>query len=90
MERGIGRVEFSSQFDRNFRVLPRKIQITARKKDRLFRENAFHPLLRTHKLSGEFKDYWAYSVNREYRVLFCFLDDHSAVYLNIGTHEIYK
>ena len=30
-------------------------------------------VIRTHKLKGELSAYWAYSVNREYRVLFRFL-----------------
>ena len=90
MKRVISEVSFSSLFDKKYRILPKRIQDLARKKDSLFREDAFHPLLRTHKLSGEFKDYWAYSVNQQYRVLFYFIDDHTVAYINIGTHEIYK
>lgn len=90
MERPIEKVYLSPYFEKNFSILPDKIQKLAREKDRLFRKDAFHPLLRTHKLHGEFKDYWAYSVNYEYRVLFYFDTDHAVTYLNIGTHEIYK
>ena len=90
VKREIRDVVFSSQFDGKFAALPEKIKKVARKKDRMFRGDAFHPLLRTHKLSGEFKDYWAYSVNQQYRVLFYFVDDHTVAYINIGTHEIYK
>jgi len=41
-------------------------------------------------MGGELKNDWAYSVNREYRVHFCFVDDHTVVYADIGTHEIYR
>ena len=90
MNRLINQVFLSAYFEKSLNVLPDRIQKLARKKDHLFRRNAFHPSLSTHKLSGEFKDYWAYSVNREYRVLFSFDTDHTVTYLNIGTHEIYK
>ena len=90
VKRAIRDVVFSSQFDRKFGALQEKIKRVAWKKDRMFRIDAFHPLLRTHKLGGEFKDYWAYSVNQRYRVLFYFIDDHTVAYINIGTHEIYK
>lgn len=90
MERPIDQIFLSSYFEKNVGVLPERIQKLVRKKDKLFRKDAFHSLLRTHKLHGEFKDYWAYSINHEYRVLFSFNNDHVVTYLNIGTHEIYK
>lgn len=88
--RPIHHVLVSPRFEKELDHLPRRIQELARKKDKLFREDAFYFALKTHKLSGELKNDWAYSVNREYRVHFYFIDDHSVLYLNIGTHEIYK
>ena len=88
-KRAIRHIVFSSQFEKKFSALPEKIQKTAQRRDRLFREDAFSPLLRTHKLGGEFKDCWAYSVNKHYRVHFYFVDDHTVMYVDIGTHEIY-
>ena len=82
MFRLISRVDISTRFEKSFFQLPKRIQQFARKKDKIFREHAFHPSLETHKLGGELKNDWAYSVNREYRVHFYFVD--------IGTHEIYK
>lgn len=89
--REIYQVFYSSIFKKNFGRLPKSIQILARKKDKLFRQNAFHRSLATHQLSGKLGGDWAYSVNREYRIHFYFTDDnHTVMYLNIGTHEIYK
>lgn len=70
--------------------MPDRIQRLAYQKDTIFRANPFHPRLLTHKLKGELKDRWAYSVNRENRIVFRFLDDHTILYLDIGTHEVYK
>ncbi|MEK7075149.1 MAG: type II toxin-antitoxin system mRNA interferase toxin, RelE/StbE family [Patescibacteria group bacterium] len=90
MERPIDQIFLSLYFEKNFNILPERIQKLVRRKDQIFRTDAFHSSLRTHKLHGEFKNYWAYSINREYRVLFSFDNDHAVTYLNIGTHEIYK
>ena len=90
MPRPIGRISFYSGFEKEFDRLPKQIQALARRKDKMFRRDAFHPSLETDKLSGRLKDDWAYSVNRDYRVHFYFTDDHSVMYVSIGTHEIYK
>jgi len=90
MARPIRWIDASARFKKEFSRLPKRIQELAIKKDALFRRDAFHPLLRTHKLGGRLQDDWAYSVNREYRVHFYFADDQTVVYINIGTHEIYK
>ena len=88
--RAIHRIATSPRFEKEFERLPKHIQELARKKDKFFRKDAFYSALETHKLSGVLKNDWAYSVNREYRVHFYFIDDHLVMYLNIGTHEIYK
>ena len=90
MKRPIHKILVSPFFEKNFERLPERVQRLAEKKEMLFREDAFHPLLKTHQLSGELKGTWAYSVNREYRVHFYFLNNNSVVYVDIGTHEIYK
>ncbi|MDP3934852.1 MAG: type II toxin-antitoxin system mRNA interferase toxin, RelE/StbE family [Candidatus Giovannonibacteria bacterium] len=88
--RRISKVEYASLFEKNFENLPEHIKKLAAKKDKLFQQNAFHPSLETHKLGGKLKNDWAYSVNRDYRIHFYFVNDNTVVYLNIGTHEIYK
>ena len=90
MKRQIRKIFVSRLFEKNFERLPKRIQRLAEKKGTLFRENAFHPSLKAHKLGGELKDDWAYSVNKHYRVHFYFVDDHTVMYVSIGTHEIYE
>ena len=90
MIRRIRRIDTTVRFEKEFSRLPKHVQNLAHKKDTLFRADAFHGLLKTHKLGGALKDDWAYSVNQQYRVHFYFVDDHMVVYVSIGTHEIYK
>lgn len=90
MERAVLIVRSTSVFEKSFLRLPSNIQTLAEEKDKIFRRSAFDPRLRTHKLRGELKGYWSYSVNYQYRVLFSFLNQNEAVYYDIGTHEIYR
>ena len=90
MERPIRKILVSHLFEKNFKRLPKQIQVLTEKKRVLFCKNAFHPLLQTHKLSGVLQNDWAYSVKREYRIHFYFIDDTTVMYVNIGTHNIYK
>ena len=69
---------------KTFLRLPKHIQALATRKDQWFRKDAFDARLRTPTSA-----YWAYSVNREYRVLFCFLGSHEVIYYDVGTHQIY-
>ena len=90
MPRSVSKIIYSSRFEKNFKNLPLRTQRLALKKDELFRQNPFHSSLETHKLGGKFEGTWAYSINKDFRVHFYFLSNDAAVYVNVGTHEIYK
>lgn len=87
---GIQRIELSNNYKKSFRKLHPKVQEEALKKIRIFQVNPFHPTLRTHKLSGKEKEHWAFWINYSYRVKFLFLGDEEVLFLDIGTHDIYK
>lgn len=55
-----------------------------------FQENSFDPSLKTHKLIGKLENYWSFSIDYHLRILFEFIDEETAGFINIGTHEIYK
>ncbi len=46
------RVHYASDFRKSYKKLPRNIQNLVDRKDKIFRENPFHPSLQTHKLHG--------------------------------------
>lgn len=89
-KRLIKAVLYTADFLKAFKKLPVRIQQLAKKKERLFKSDPFHPSLRAHKLKGELQIYWSYSVNREYRILFRFIDDVTVAYFDIGRHSIYQ
>lgn len=77
----------SPKFERNYKKLSIHIKVKAEEKERIFVEAPFDSRLRTHKLHGKDKEYWAYWVDRKYRIMFLFLNDHEVLYVDIGTHD---
>lgn len=54
----------------------------------LFLENPFHHQLKTHKLTGNLKKYWSFSIEYDVRVVFAFAEDQTKVILiDIGSHD---
>lgn len=52
--------------------------------------DAFDPRLKTHKLTGEFKDVWACSAGYDLRILFEFVEQdgkEAILLLTMGTHD---
>ncbi len=56
-------------------------------KIKLFEKDPFNPVLRTHKLSGILKGYWAFSVDKDLRVIFKFINSDKVLLIDIGTHD---
>lgn len=56
----------------------------------MFENNPLHPGLETHKLKGPLAEFWSFSVNKKFRVLFRFLGNNAVLYYDIDTHDIYK
>ncbi len=83
-------VEYSSKFLKSLSRLPAAIITKTQERERIFRQDAFDPLLATYKLHGKEKDVWAFSITHTHRIKFIFLTDTHVLFLEIGTHEIYK
>ena len=70
----------------------RRIKEKAKEKEKIFRESPFNPILKTHHLHGKYENYSAFSIDKSYQIMFQFLNDTrtKVVFINIGTHEIYR
>ena len=62
-----------------------KIKFAAKLK--IFEQNPFDPSLKTHKLSGILKDYWAFSIDYDIRIIFKFIDPQTVLLIDIGSHD---
>jgi len=56
-------------------------------KIKIFENDPFNPALRTHKLSGILKEYWAFSIDKDLRVIFRFINSNTVLFIDIGTHD---
>jgi len=53
----------------------------------IFLNEPFSNQLKTHKLSGKLKGFWAFSVDDDCRVVFEFIGDDSALLIDVGSHD---
>lgn len=81
---------YSPQFSREYKKLPPDIKEKAEGKEKIFRKNPFDPRLKTHKLKGRLDNFWAFSINLRYRIIFKFQDDNKIRFYAIGDHSLYS
>ena len=86
----VKKIIYSSHFAKVFRALPEKIKKQAIQRETIFRVDCFDARLKTHKLKGSLKEYWSFSINYSYRILFEFQDDGVVGLIDVGTHSIYE
>jgi len=83
-------IELSDRFKKSFRKLPLRLRDKTTERIEVFKQNCFDPKLETHELHGKDKNIWSFSVSYAYRIKFVFLDRDVVLFLEIGTHDIYK
>ncbi|OGM96289.1 MAG: hypothetical protein A3B86_04060 [Candidatus Yanofskybacteria bacterium RIFCSPHIGHO2_02_FULL_38_22b] len=82
-------IHYHPQFRISYKNLPVQIKKKAEKKEVIFKNNPHDPRLKTHKLHGKLKKLWGFSIDKNYRIIFEFLGK-DIVFLDIGTHSLYK
>jgi len=80
----------TSRFDRSFEKLPSNIKKAFKAKIEIIKLDLFHPTLKTHRLKGNKKDYYAFSITYSYRVVFALESEKEVTLIDIGDHSIYK
>ena len=89
--RVIKKIYYSTHFLESLSKITAQVERDFLKRESLFLKDPFHRSLKTHKLSGTYQDFYAFWINYRYRIMFKFLNNNSEViFVNIGTHEIYK
>lgn len=81
---------FTPELKRDYRKLSKAAQASVKGRGKLLQENPFHPLLRTHKLTGSLKGCWSFSVDFRVRVIFLFASQEEILLLRVGDHSIYR
>ncbi len=88
--RPIRKIYYSSRFLRALKSLPIELKPAVVERETIFRKDCFNPRLKTHKLSGKYKEHWAFSIDYHYRIMFRFLSDTEVLFENVDNHSIYK
>ncbi len=81
---------YSSKFKREYKKLTSELKTSAKKKEKIFRKNPFQASLNTHKLSGDLKDFWSFSISYSHRIIFEFAPKEVIHFHSVGSHDIYK
>ncbi len=83
-------INFTASFDRSIRKIARRqpelIQLVI-EKILLFNNDINHPSLELHKLSGNLKGHWSFSIDYDVRIIFRYTNDGNILFVDIGTHD---
>ena len=77
---------FHKNFEKKFIKLSSRIQESFRKRRDLFLENPLHPQLNNHPLTGDRKGQWSINVTGDWRAIYIFKGEDTAVFIDIDTH----
>jgi len=83
------KIFYHSKFKQQFKKLPKEVKSLAIKKEKIFRINPFDLRLKTHKLHAELSEFWAFSINYRYRIIFDCADESTVRFYAVGKHDIY-
>ena len=84
------KIIYSPQFKREYVQLPDFVKRKAESREKIFRHNPFDGRLKTHKLSGRLAEFWSFSVDYRYRIIFEFAKGKKAIFHAVGDHSLYK
>ncbi|MBU1032820.1 MAG: type II toxin-antitoxin system mRNA interferase toxin, RelE/StbE family [Patescibacteria group bacterium] len=81
---------YTPEFKRDYKKLSDTLKEQLKLKGSLFEQNPFHPVLRTHKLSGRLRGNWSFSIDFKHRVIFQFINTQEILLLRAGDHSVYR
>lgn len=84
------KIFYSSKFAREYKKLPLHVKQVAESKERVFQQNPTDARLNTHKLKGRLREYWALSIDHQYRIIFEFAEKDVVWFHSVGNHSIYQ
>lgn len=83
-------IVYSPFFVRKYNKLEGGLQEDVIQKIALFNDKENHKMLNVHKLNGKFSEYFSFSVNYKFRIVFRYTSKEDVMFVDIGGHEIYK
>lgn len=83
-------VSYKASFVRQMNKLEKNLVEEVLEKIDIFKNSLDLAILKIHKLHGQLKDKWSFSVNYKIRIIFQYESKKEIVLLAIGDHDIYK
>ncbi len=81
---------YAPSFVKQWKKLPLALQQEVFEKLEMFKDGDNHKSLKVHKLKGDFKDHYSFSVNYSYRIIFTHGKGKIIYVLAVGDHDIYN
>ncbi len=85
-------IAYAPSFIRKYKGLTESLKQEVKEKIILFRDERNHQQLRVHKLRGDLKDQYSFSITHQIRIIFIYTKEipKRAILLTIGAPDIYK
>lgn len=83
-------LRYKPSFVREFKKMSPSFREEALERIEQFKKVENHQKLKVHKLKGQLKEYYSFSVTYSHRIVFEYQSKDTAVLLAIGDHDIYK
>jgi toxin HigB-1 len=83
------KIFYLKKFIKQYRKLSPEAKRLAEEKEKIFRKNPLDSRLKTHKLHGDLKGFFSFSINNDVRVIFDFDENKNVRFYTIGNHDIY-
>lgn len=80
-------IKYEKQFKKQYKNLPKKIQLQFYERLELFLKNPSVPTLRNHPLKGKYLGYWSINVSGDIRALYKMEGKTIIIFALIGTHS---
>lgn len=86
------KIIYTSKFEREYRKLPVHIKELSEEKEKIFKKDPFDQRLKTHKLHGKFKEFWSFSIDYKFRIVFEISKENKEIFYfhSVSDHDIYK
>jgi mRNA-degrading endonuclease YafQ of YafQ-DinJ toxin-antitoxin module len=79
---------FEKRWLKYLRGLTEKQKEHLRERLAIFKEDIFDKRLRTHRLKGNLKHYYAFSISFSDRIVFRIIEDEIVYFIEIGGHDV--
>lgn len=84
------KINYSPAFFKALKKFPKSQLKFLKRQETIFKQDIFDPRLKTHKLKGELKNFYSFSISYHWRIVFHLKESGIIVLDGIGTHAVYK